>query len=165
MEESRKELAEELKLFPVLAKLSEEELTALAVALREDRFSAGEEILREGSEGNEMYLLLSGSVEVLKKTPFGESYVTAELKDSYRCSFGEMALIDRDVRSATVRAKTDCRTVSLSSESFRSLCEDKPRIALGLLLSVSATLVRNLRTENENLRLVYGALIEEIENG
>jgi CRP-like cAMP-binding protein len=165
MGEGREELIRALELFPVLKRLSEDELRTLAAVFREERFPAGQEILKEGSEGSEMYLLLEGNVEVLKRTPFGESYVTAELKDVYRCSFGEMALIDRDVRSATVRAKTDCRTVSLSSEDFHRLCAEHPKIGLGLLFSVSATLVRNLRKENENLRLVYGALIEEIENG
>ena len=110
-----------------------------------------------------MYLLLEGTVEVLKTTLFGDPYVTASLKDSYHCSFGEMALIDQGTRSATVRAKTDCRTLSLSAEEFQRFCREYPAIGVELLMAVSATLVRNLRAENENLKIVYQALIEEIE--
>lgn len=154
-----------LRSFPQLSSLSGSDLECLASAMRERPFPAGTVILREGEPGEEMYLLVEGSVDVLKTTPYGDPYVTATLEDSYHCSFGEMALIDRGRRSATIRAKTDCRTLSLSYEAFQTLCREEPTVGLKLLLSVSATLVRDLRMENENLRTVYQALIEEIENG
>ena len=152
-----------LKSFPLLSKLSDEELASLAEVMEERYFPAGTEILREGEPGDEMYLLLRGSVDVLKTTPFGDRYVTASLVDSYHCSFGEMALIDRGKRSATVRAKTDCRTLALGAEAFRRFCREHPSIGLELLMSISSTLVHDLRMENENLHIVYQALIEEIE--
>ena len=153
----------DLKTFELFSRLPEEDLARLAEAMEETSFPAGTEILKEGDAGDRMFLLLEGSVEVLKTTPYGEPYVTASLKDSYHCSFGEMALIDEGTRSATVRAKTDCRTLSLSAEQFRRFCREYPAVGVELLLGVSATLVRNLRAENENLRIVYQALIEEIE--
>ena len=154
----------DLKTFPLLNRLSDEELSLLAAVMQERSFPAGTEILREGEEGDEMFLLLEGSVDILKTTPFGDKYVTASLQDSYHCSFGEMALIDKGKRSATVQAKTDCRTLSLKYEAFQSFCRENPTIGLELLMSISATLVRDLRMENENLHIVYQALIEEIEN-
>ena len=153
-----------LKSFPLLGRLSDEELSCLAAVMEERTFPAGAEILREGEEGDEMYLLLRGSVDVLKTTPFGDPYVTASLVDSYHCSFGEMALIDRGNRSATVQAKTECRTLALGYDAFQRFCREYPTIGLELLMSISATLVHDLRMENENLRIVYQALIEEIEN-
>jgi len=153
----------DLKTFELFSRLPEEDLARLAEAMEETSFPAGTEILKEGDAGDRMFLLLEGSVEVLKTTPYGEPYVTASLKDSFHCSFGEMALIDEGTRSATVRAKTDCRTLSLSAEQFRRFCREYPAVGVELLLGVSATLVRNLRAENENLRIVYQALIEEIE--
>ena len=163
--ESHEEMIRDLKTFPLLSKLSDEDLALLAEVMREQDFPAGTEILREGEPGDDMYLLLEGSVDVLKTTPFGESYITASLLDSYHCSFGEMALIDKGTRSATIRAKTDCRTLSLDYVSFQSFCREHPHIGLELLMSISVTLVRDLRMENENLHIVYQALIEEIENG
>ena len=153
----------ELKRFPLLNRLSDEELSCLAAVMEERTFPAGTEILREGEPGDEMYLLLKGSVDVLKTTPFGDRYVTASLNDSYHCTFGEMALLDRGKRSATVLAKTDCRTLSLGYEAFQRFCREHPTIGLELLMSISVTLVHDLRMENENLRIVYQALIEEIE--
>lgn len=163
--QSQEKMIRGLKTFPLLSKLSDEDLALLAGVMREQDFPAGTEILREGEPGDDMYLLLEGSVDVLKKTPFGESYITASLQDSYHCSFGEMALIDRGTRSATIRAKTDCRTLSLDYAAFQSFCRTYPHIGLELLMSISVTLVRDLRMENENLHIVYQALIEEIENG
>ena len=152
-----------LKTFKIFSRLPDEELACLAGVMEEKIFPAGTVILQEGDPGDHMYLLLEGTVEVLKTTLFGDPYVTASLKDSYHCSFGEMALIDQGTRSATVRAKTDCRTLSLSAEEFQRFCREYPAIGVELLMAVSATLVRNLRAENENLRIVYQALIEEIE--
>ena len=155
----------DLKRFPLLRKLSDDELGCLAAVMEERTFPAGAEILREGETGEEMYLLLEGSVDVLKTTPFGEPYVTASLQDSYHCSFGEMALIDKGTRSATILAKTDCRTLCLDYAAFQDFCREHPHIGLELLMSISVTLVRDLRRENDNLHIVYQALIEEIENG
>ena len=153
----------DLRTFPLLSTLSDEDLARLAGVMKEKTFPAGSEILREGETGDEMYLLLDGSVDVLKKTLYGDIYVTASLEGSYHCSFGEMALIDRGKRSATLQAKTDCRTLCLAYEDFHCICKDDPRVGLELLMSITSTLVRNLRTENDNLLVVYQALIEEIE--
>ncbi len=158
------EMISGLKTFPLLSRLSDDKLTRLAGAMQERTFPAGATILKEGEKGDEMFLLLSGSVDVLKTTPYGDSYVAASLEASYHCSFGEMALIDSGTRSATVRAKDECRTLSLSSEAFQRFCREDPATGLELLMSVSASLVRDLRMENDNLRIVYQALIEEIEN-
>ena len=152
-----------LKTFKLFSRLPDEELACLAGVMEEKIFPAGTVILQEGDPGDHMYLLLEGTVEALKTTLFGDPYVTASLKDSYHCSFGEMALIDQGTRSATVRAKTDCRTLALSAEEFQRFCREYPAIGVELLMAVSATLVRNLRAENENLKIVYQALIEEIE--
>ena len=152
-----------LKTFKLFSRLPDEELACLAGVMEEKIFPAGTVILQEGDPGDHMYLLLEGTVEVLKTTLFGDPYVTASLKDSYHCSFGEMALIDQATRSATVRAKTDCRTLALSAEEFQRFCREYPAIGVELLMAVSATLVRNLRAENENLKILYQALIEEIE--
>ena len=152
-----------LKTFKLFSRLPDEELACLAGVMEEKIFPAGTVILQEGDPGDHMYLLLEGTVEVLKTTLFGDPYVTASLKDSYHCSFGEMALIDQGTRSATVQAKTDCRTLALSAEEFQRFCREYPAIGVELLMAVSATLVRNLRAENENLKIVYQALIEEIE--
>jgi len=164
MIEEREEILKELKTFPMLAELPAKDLEALLDICRPEVFSVGSRIIHEGDEGDNMYILLEGTVDILKTTLYGEEYVCATLKDEYRCVFGEIALIDHDRRSATVQAKTVCRTLSVSAEDFRAFCRQNPSAGCELLLFISANLCRNLRKENENLMKVYQALVEEIEN-
>ena len=157
-------MVKDLRTFPMLAELKDGELEKLSGLMREEIFPAGSRIIEEGDVGNTMYFLLEGTVEILKTTLYGEEYVCATLIDEYSCVFGEIALIDHDRRSATVRAKTDCRTFSISAEDFRKYCMENPSAGCRLLMFIAGNLCRNLRQENENLMKVYQALIDEIEN-
>lgn len=161
----KEKLIEELKQFPMLEQMTEADMEDLYLLLKKENFPEGSRIIEENEEGDCMYLLLEGQVDVLKTTLYGEEYVCAKLDDSMHCIFGEMAIIDRDRRSATILAKTNCRTVVLSSEDFRSFCEKHPQAGCRLLMVISANLCRNLRKENENLLKVYSALVDEIEHG
>ena len=161
----KEKLIEELRQFPMLAQMTDADMEDLLLLLKREEFSEGSRIIEENEEGDCMYLLLEGQVDVLKTTLYGEEYVCAKLDDSMHCIFGEMAIIDRDRRSATILAKTNCRTVVLSSEDFRSFCEKHPQAGCRLLMVISANLCRNLRKENENLLKVYSALVDEIEHG
>lgn len=165
MNAEKEHLLRVLRDFRLLQDVPEEQLSYLAGSLREERFPAGTEILREGEPGDRMFLLLEGEVDVLKRTVYGEPYVAATLCGGDHGTFGEMALVDQSERSATITARTGCRTLSLSYEAFRELCLRHPDAGVRVLLAVSRTLARDLRRENDNLRLVYQALIEEIENG
>ena len=113
--------------------------------------------------GDELFILMDGVVDIIKDTVYGDQFVVSTLDAGDHCVFGEMALIDSDKRSATVKAKTDCLTLSVSRKDFDRFCKEYPSSGLELLKLISLNLVRNLRKENENLRLVYQALIEEIE--
>ena len=160
-----KTILESLKTFPMFGGVNDAALTALAGLMKEENFPAGKNIIKEGADGDTMYLLLQGTCDVIKTTVFGDEYVTATLLDSYHVVFGEMALIDEAPRSATVRAKTDCSTLRIDRKTFKNYCRENPAVGCEILFAISSTLVRNLRKENENLRLVYEALIEEIEAG
>ena len=109
-----------LKTFKLFSRLPDEELACLAGVMEEKIFPAGTVILREGDPGDHMYLLLEGAVDVLKTTLFGDPYVTASLKDSYHCSFGEMALIDQGTRSATVARAARSRQSSAAFSPSRA---------------------------------------------
>lgn len=157
------QIIQELRNFSLLKNISEEELLALSKRVRHEQFQAGEKIITEGEDGTSMYLLIEGSVDILKTTAFGDEFVCAALDDTAHAVFGEMALIDSDKRSATVKARTDCKTLSIDTESFQDFCNTYPKAGVELLFMISRNLVRNIRRENENLRLVYQALIDEIE--
>ncbi len=154
-----------LRSFPMLSRISDDELKVFAGMLSEIHIEKGKNIITEGDDGNEMYILVSGTVEIIKTTVFGEKFVCASLDDSMHAIFGEMALLDRDKRSATVRARTDCIALAIDNKSFDDFSSRYPHAGVELLKFININLVRNLRAENENLNMVYQALIEEIEFG
>ncbi len=164
MMNEQEKLMEELKQFPMLAQITDADMKDLLCLLKKENFPKGSRIIEENEDGDCMYLLLEGSVDVMKTTLYGEEYVCAKLDEQMRCVFGEIAMIDHDRRSATVLATTDCRTVMLSSTDFRTFCDSHPQAGCHLLMVISVNLCRNLRKENENLLKVYSALVEEIEH-
>ena len=89
-----KTILESLKTFPMFGGVNDAALTALAGLMKEENFPAGKNIIKEGADGDTMYLLLQGTCDVIKTTVFGDEYVTATLLVSYHVVFGEMALID-----------------------------------------------------------------------
>jgi CRP-like cAMP-binding protein len=153
-----------LKSFPLFKKISDDDLKSFASLLKPVSSSAGSDIITEGETGSDMYFLIKGSVDIIKTTVFGDKFVCASLTSEAGCVFGEMALIDSDVRSATVRAKTDCESLRISRDDFNSFADSHPAAGVSLLRFIGVNLVRNIRKENENLNLVYQALIEEIES-
>jgi CRP-like cAMP-binding protein len=82
-------------------------------------FPAGAVIIEEGQEGDHMYVVMQGEVEVSLK---GKHLATAEPGEIV----GEMALINSELRSATVTATTDCVLASIDQGSFDSLLRHVP---------------------------------------
>jgi len=152
-----------LKAFPMLKGISDSDLEAFITYTKEETFEKGKNIITEGDDGNIMYFLIEGKVDIIKKTMFGDDFVCASLTDQMHCVFGEMAMIDKDKRSATVKATTVCKTLSIDNKNFEEFCEKYNKAAISLLKLMNVNLIRNLRIENENLKIVYQALIEEIE--
>ena len=153
-----------LKSFPLFGNINDADLNDFAALLEEFKAPSGTDILTEGETGADMYFLVEGEVDIIKTTVFGDKFVCASLDSNSGCVFGEMALLDSDERSATVKARTDCVTLKISREDFDKFAESHPAAGVALLKFIGINLVRNIRRENENLNLVYQALIEEIES-
>jgi CRP-like cAMP-binding protein len=89
---------------------------------KEAEFSSGTIIIREGTVGDDLHLVLEGQATVT----VGDREVAKAKPGDY---FGEMALLDRGVRSATVTAVTDVATLRLASKDFLRLVDQDRRIA------------------------------------
>ena len=107
--------------------------------IRIDKFSANQNIFVEGDQGDCMYIVKEGVVDLVYK---GKSLGTVEKGGI----FGEMALIDFHPRSATAVAKTDCVLVPVDEKHFSRLVQETPAFAL----QVMRVLVQRLRSMNEN---------------
>ncbi|HLF68204.1 MAG TPA: cyclic nucleotide-binding domain-containing protein [Gaiellaceae bacterium] len=117
------ELLRNVRLF---SDLDEKDLRSLAEEFNERRFSAGEKIAMEGEGGLMFFVVESGeaSVEVQGKE-------VGTLGPG--AAFGEIALIDRRPRTATVTALTELKTYGLPVFVFRPFVEARPNVAWKLL--------------------------------
>jgi signal transduction histidine kinase/CRP-like cAMP-binding protein len=124
-------------------KVPPELLTKVIAELKVKRFSEGEIIFEEGSQGGELYLLITGSVKVSKLKRSGEEILIGIIKAG-DC-FGELSMIDRQARSAKIIAKGKCQVGVISRKGFDSLYRRSPVFAVNIL----QTVVRRLRTANQ----------------
>ncbi|MNT02221.1 Lipid A export ATP-binding/permease protein MsbA [compost metagenome] len=94
-------------------------LAEMASRFQTERFPAKRVVFHEGDRGERFYLLVRGSVEVIRATPKGGVQALARLEDGD--PFGEMALTTDAPRSATIRTLTPCEFVTLAREDFLEL--------------------------------------------
>jgi CRP/FNR family transcriptional regulator, cyclic AMP receptor protein len=109
--------------------LSKKELNQISKAGRRVEFPKDSVIVKEGEEGVGFHLIVTGKAKV---TVRGRSRTTL----GPGAFFGELSLIDRGPRTATVTAATDVTTLSLVSWEFLPLVEKTPSIARKLLLEM-----------------------------
>jgi CRP/FNR family cyclic AMP-dependent transcriptional regulator len=82
-------------------------------------FPAGAVIFKEGIEGNHMYVVMEGEVFISLHDKALATVLPGEI-------VGEMSLINSEIRSATVTAKTDCQLALIDQSSFESLIQHVP---------------------------------------
>ena len=105
-------------------------------------YTNGEYIFREGESAVFAYIVKSGNVEITKHAAAGEQ-VLAELAPP--TIFGEMALIDRNPRSAGARAKGDTVVTEVTEEAFLAYLRQNPEAAVRIMKNIS----ENLRVSNQ----------------
>jgi len=89
-------------------------------------FPAGAVILEQGVEGNYMYVVMKGEVAISLKDQIIATALPGEI-------VGEMALIDSEIRSANVTAKTECVLALIDQSSFESLLRHVPDFTLHVM--------------------------------
>ena len=131
----------------LLAGLSGRSLEAVCANLKEKRFGRGAEIVREGEPGDAVYFIAEGSVEVWKKDEFLKNMKPKRIA-LLRAgdTFGEMALIDRESRSASVRAVEETAVMSLSRDDFDALSVSDPTSYAAVVSNLARAISRRLRT-------------------
>lgn len=147
-----------LKLIPLFAKTSDQELKHIAEKLVSAKFKEGDCIIREGDRGNYLYLIKKGRVRVVTMIdPDDEEIILSYLnEDDY---FGEMSLITGEPRSASVIAECDVELFQLSKADFDALILKNPNISL----SLTHVLTQRLQMANkarENTERYYKSRIK-----
>ncbi len=132
-------------------------------SLESQDFSEGETIMSEGDSGNFFYILRSGRVRIMRKTPAGDPIALSELDDTMHVFFGEAALVGNEKRSATVKAATDCHTLKISGKDFMEICEKEPILGYRTFLCIARRMKDSIEKANSDIATLYGALFREIE--
>lgn len=119
------------------------EIHAVARYFGIHKIDAGATIFKEGDDGTFMCIVHEGRVSVLKTNQSDHAVVMATLGAGR--TFGEMAVLDGERRSATCLAANDCVLLTLSKEAMDSMLEEQPRIGAKILRAVAVSLSRRLR--------------------
>lgn len=140
-----------------------EAMTKIGQLFRTVRFATGRIVFAEGEQGDDLYVMNSGRVRIEKRTIRGDAYTVAELSAESNVFFGEVGLLDSDLRSATVSCLTDCELFSLSREDFIRLGDQNPRLGLSITRELTRIVCRHLRKANGDIITLFDALVVEME--
>ena len=109
----------------------------------------GQLIFSEGDASTYLSLIVEGSVDIFKCDSEDEQRLLVSLESGH--AFGEMALIDSGVRSASARAKTPTTVMVIDNESFESLCLEYPDLGLVVVRRIARDLSARLRHSSDIL--------------
>jgi len=150
---------------PLFSGLAHTDIDVVRALFTAVSFDKGQVVIAEGTEGDEMFILVKGRVRVTKSMLLAEvaipipglqnsRKVLATMDNSQFPFFGEMALLDRDVRSASVETVESAKFLKTSREAFFSLLANHPRIGVLILTNLGRLLAQNVRKGNrEQIKL------------
>lgn len=133
-----------LREMPIFQHLEYVELIEVLNVSRQRRFNVDEEIFSEGADGDEMFVILDGRVSIRKN---GQEVITL-VQGGH---FGEMALMDRNQRSAAAVAVEPTRVISVQRRPLFHLMQQNKEIAVKLLWCFMQVLTQRLRYTTEDL--------------
>ncbi len=153
-----------LKQADIFYQFTPTQLEMIANLCQERSFSSGEIVVEEGASSKELYIITHGEVDILvtpsqsgKLDTSPELITIATLQRGQ--SFGEVALVDEGLRSATVRAtQKGTRLQVLSRDKLIMLCETYPQLGYRLMYNLAADLALKIRNTDYRIRenLLYG---------
>jgi two-component system, sensor histidine kinase len=123
-------------------------------ASSEHTYEPGAVIIREGEIGDSIFVIGSGSADVLLSVDGEPGVLLATMRPGE--TFGEMGVFECRPRSATVRARERCVVLEVSGEALRRLADAHPEIGFRLLLQVA----ERLRSKNEHVLTLHLKSVE-----
>lgn len=133
-----------LQQVPFFTGFSQEQLQGLAEAGEIRSFEANETLFEEGDEANELFLILSGLVQVDGHNPKGEKIKLAELQSGQ--FFGELSLADGGSRTASVKTLIRSRFFVLSRQRFLEQISRSPQLLSQVITAISQK-IRKVNTQ------------------
>ncbi len=138
-----RELTAELRQVEFLKGLTDEELRVLLPTIAVRQFGAGEMLVRQGDQGDTLYVVRHGMVDVIAHTPDGNSRLLAQLGPTNY--FGEGTLMTGEPRTADIRAASDVEVIEMDREGLRRLFKEHPESATQISEIVAVRLEDRLK--------------------
>jgi serine/threonine protein phosphatase PrpC len=135
---------EVLKQMPLFHHLSYKEIIRVLNVTEVREFQPGQEIIKEGAAGDEMFIVLRGKIRLHKNGAFITNLTPG-------AHMGEMALVDRGPRSASATAEERSRVLTLRRREFYQIIRKDPQLSVKLLWSFVQVLADRLRKTTEDL--------------
>ncbi|MFA6455351.1 MAG: cyclic nucleotide-binding domain-containing protein [Bacteroidota bacterium] len=143
LEKKREESAEILKRLAnveLVRSLPPEEMQDVLLCVQPVQFKQGETIFQQGDDGNALYLIDSGTIDIISGNT--DSKPLAQLVSGH--SFGEMALLTGEPRSASAIASTDAALLKIGKEHFDELIDRSPRLRHSVEELISQRILKNV---------------------
>lgn len=128
------EKVEILRNVPLFSNLDTKDLVLIALVTVEEEFSEGELVFEEGDEGDDLFVLASGHLKVVKKDSSGASTKVAEIEPGH--CVGELALFSNRPRSATLSCTRPSTLLVLSGVLLHELMLEYPRLGTGMIRTI-----------------------------
>lgn len=158
-----KELIPFLRQSYVFYQFTQTQLELVSNLCKEKSYRPGEIIFAEKSNSTELYVILNGEVEILiDSEPNANKAEDSKIPISNLRrgqSFGEIALVDEGLRSATARATDkEVRLVVIPREKLIMLCETYPQLGFRLMYNLASEMAMKIRNTDLNIRekVIYG---------
>ena len=151
---------EQLKNYKIFENLNDDQIDKFHPVISKEKIESGNKFIVEGDEGNSIYLLLKGEAEINQALTLsvnkGESdkreKSIMKLTDKDFPQFGEMSIFSEgDVRTANVRAQTDCTLAKIDKEDLFKICNDNPEIGFLVMRNLGRIITQNLIKANQNV--------------
>ena len=142
----------------IFRELQDDQIREILEISRRVTFSENEVVMKEGDEGDTMYIILEGTVEVVKSLVMGnadddeteKNKVFTKLDAATHAVFGEIALLEKMKRTATIKTVTKCRFYEIKKDDFLRLAESDYKLGYRILLNLSRIVSARLRKADED---------------
>ena len=143
----------QLEQMDIFKDFTQEEIHALKQKLTCKAFKKGENIIKEGDTDRNLFFLTKGSVSVRIHLPESDRYKRL-ITYSSGVTFGEMAFLDGNPRSADVWSDEDSETYLLSPDEYAVLQDETPEIAVKLVRNIALEMSERLRIRTNEVRVL-----------
>ncbi len=149
---------------PVFKTLNDKEYQKVLEFFEEKSYKKGTLVSKEGEYSSKAFILLEGEVEIYKTSIYKDDYVVDKVKGGGDEFFGEINLIDRGLVTSTIKAVSDIKTLEIKHNSFVTLIDNYPEIAVKMLWIISLNISKHLRKADNEILTLFNALVEVVEN-